>query len=145
MAESPAEFDLALAEHHFLNELFAKIDKAIVENNTPRGEMVVLIDELKTHVLQHFAHEENEGLFKQIVSKAPRLEPEAAILRQQHNDLAAALDGISDQLTTESPQSAIPVGLKADFHDFAAQFMEHEEGENRLLQEAYDRDVGSKE
>jgi hypothetical protein len=35
--------------------------------------------------------------------------------------------------------------LSADFDSFVLKFQEHEERENQLLQEAFDRDVGNKD
>ena len=145
MSDSNSDFDLVLTEHHFLNNLFAKIEAAIAAGGTPREEMILLIDELKVHVLQHFEHEEHEGLFQQITARAPRLEPEATLLQQQHDTLRASLEEIAAPLSRQSWKPQDMQDVAQGFQTFAEQFKQHEEGENRLLQEAYDRDVGSKD
>ena len=145
MAEPPADFDLVLTEHEHLSELFSRICVAVAASGTSREQMIALLDELKTHVLQHFAHEEDGGLFQQITSKAPRLEHEATLLEEQHVALAASLEDIAQPLAGDAWDAKARLEMEQRFRDFLAQFKEHEEGENRLLQEAYDRDVGSKD
>jgi hemerythrin len=145
MAESSPKFDEMLAEHHHLKELFQKIQTVVAGGVTRRDELGVLIDELQQDILQHFAHEENAGFFDHIVAMAPQLVHETTLLKHQHKALASLLEDIATTLRRED-LSAEQMQQVADLiYEFRVRFGEHEEGENQLLQEAFDRDVGSKD
>jgi len=139
------DLDLVLAEHHHLNRLFSRLDRALADAGTPREELAKLLDELQTHVFQHFAHEENNGFFEQIAEHDPRLEQDAMELKQQHAALAESLQAISTAIHGESFAAQQMQDIAEGLRDFIAEFEAHEDGENRLLQETYDRDVGSKD
>ena len=142
MAASLSNIDSIVSEHQVLKALFAEVNKAMAAGDPSQTELAARVGELQDYLRQH-CREEEEGLFKQIVAKAPQLEHHAIMLKEQHRILANELAGIARQLTSELNRATLH-RLQTDFHDFAVHFAEHEEDENRLLQEAYLRDIASK-
>lgn len=145
MTDSSAEFDLVLADHKHLNALFTKVRLAFAADTVDQAELSALLEDLKVQILEHFAHEEREGLFERIGTLAPRLTEEAVGLKQQHQALAELLVAICEPVEQGVLGAPQMQQVATRFTEFLMQFATHEEGENRLLQEAYDRDVGSKD
>ncbi len=145
MADSSTKLDEMLAEHHHLKELFVKIQTAVAQGVSRRAELSTLIDELQDDIVHHFAHEENAGFFDHIIAKAPQLEHATALLKEQHAALACSLQEIAAGLRQKDFSAAQMQRIADQIHEFRVQFGEHEEGENQLLQEAFDRDIGSKD
>ena len=140
-----SDFEKVLADHNHLNELFDRVLAVMAANAHNRQELSTLLADLKVQVTEHFAQEERDGLFERIASLAPRLEHEAMALQKQHGALAESLDSICDRSGLKTLDAARKQQLLESFRQFLTQFSKHEEDENRLLQEVYDRDVGSKD
>ena len=145
MPDSPTAFKNVLADHQHLSELFSQVRNALRTEGVGREELAALLDDLQVHALDHFSHEEQDGLFERIAAHAPRLSEEALDLKQQHQALAETLERVVESVKLDgwNPRRAEETSNR--FTEFLLQFDEHEESENRLLQEAYDRDVGSKD
>lgn len=142
MPPESTSFQHILAEHHQLNQLLARLQAALSTNDPRRAEILQWFDQLIAYVRDHFAHEENDGFFEQVADRAPRLKYEADLLKREHVEMLADLTQIDGRLH-EDPSVDGLRKAGADLRAFMHRFAEHEEGEDQILQEAFDRDVGS--
>ena len=145
MSGEHTHFDQTLAEHHELNDLISRLEASLGVEELDLAEISRSVEDLTTQVERHFAHEEDEGFFLQVEKRAPWFKERTDLLRQQHLEMSAALQQIFDSLQPAAAAELDAADVKERLFEFINQFREHEEEENRLLQEAFDRDVGSKD
>ena len=112
----------------------------------PRPEQTArLLGQLRDQLATHFALEESFGYFEQAVDVAPHLSERADVLRSEHQSLSRAICDLTDeaeQLCFTKPAGNVhgPLGLR--YRTFHQQFEVHEAGENELIQQAYNDDLG---
>ena len=145
MTNSPTNLDLLVSEHQHLGELFAGIQTALEKASLQPSELSLLAEELQAHLQEHFEHEEGKGLFSQLRAKAPQMSDEVKRLEEEHQTLAATLSTLIDNLRQNDFNDDAKIDWRSRFQHFQEAFREHEDTENRLLQEAYDRDEGAKD
>jgi hypothetical protein len=104
--------------------------------------LVDCIDELTDIINAHFAHEEMEGYFDQIVQMAPHLQTKVGVLKDQHRAFRRSLGEFRWLARANCHSPNYWEELETRFHGFMECFGEHERTENALLQEAYERDMG---
>ena len=144
MSEPAADFDDVLTEHKRLNELFGHVN-SLLEDRAALKDLTPAVEILVSHIKNHFRQEETTEFFERIAAYAPRLESEAMALKQQHGVLERDLQDTFKPILDGNCSAKQLREVAVRFADFEESYELHEEGENRLLQEAYDRDVGSKD
>lgn len=97
---------------------------------------------LRNLLLDHFEHEEQGGFLRDVLKEVPNSQRQVAALRREHDDIELRLDRILaelDELETtrgvESIQSQIAVLIEI--------LVEHETGEQHLVQRTYYREYGA--
>lgn len=107
--------------------------------------LISLVEALRDQIAMHFALEEAYGYFDDAIEAAPQLSSPAESLRGEHIALYEQIRDLADRADdlrrTPAPDVAfqeISVRIKA----FCDQLCEHEQRENELILEAFDRDVG---
>jgi len=134
------QFDHVLAEHRHLRRLIQRLRNLLFEQQESGFVVGGLLDELRDDLVTHFAHEEKGGYFDEVVTVAPRLKTRVDSLLSQHPQLMLTIDELRDSVEEgEIPEGAWPT-LTKSFEQFVVDFVQHEEHENQLLQEAYFRD-----
>ncbi|MDP9023500.1 MAG: hypothetical protein M3N57_12550 [Actinomycetota bacterium] len=83
------------------------------------------------------------GLFDQILTEAPRLEPSVARLRQDHRKLAASTDALLAQCRGAIPDSDEVERLRRDALELLGQAARHRQRGSDLLWEAYEVDLSA--
>lgn len=110
-----------------------------------RYQFVGMLEDLRDHLALHFALEEAYGYFDEPLKVDPRLSSRAKVLRSQHRELyLVACDLIDHAMELHDGHNlrALARRLVAEFADFDAQLNRHEQGENELIQQEWDDDIG---
>jgi len=110
-----------------------------------RYQFVGMLEDLRDHLALHFALEEAYGYFDEPLRVDPRLCSRAKALRSQHRDLyLLACDLIDHAMRLHDGHniSSLARELVAEFNEFDTQLQEHERGENDLIQQEWDDDIG---
>ena len=133
-------FDSILDEHRHLRDLVRLIQLSVLHPQPNANVMRRLLDELEAALRSHFQHEERDGYLHDAVSAEPRLARLADRLFAEHAELLAATATLRRHCATASD-----TGDWSEFADayagFCRRFDEHETAENRLVQDAMNRDM----
>jgi hypothetical protein len=97
-----------------------------------------LLQELRAHLKQHFAEEDEGGVLEEALSRLPRLAPEFSVVERQHAPLLRQMDELAQKaqnggLTLDQWRS-----LADEFGRFVYALRAHEAAENRIVDEAFD-------
>jgi hypothetical protein len=135
--------DVAMDEHPRLREVVDRIRTTLAARQATREFVAEMLQDLTVQVLEHFRHEETGGYFASALEAAPHLTGRADELLSQHPRMAAILAELVDYSAqrVSSPRWWREVNVR--FTSFLALFVAHEAGENGLLQEAVNEDVGT--
>ena len=139
----PPHFEQLLAEHGELQRLLQRTHKALSAKQPSAERVAGLLTELEDRLECHFAHEEMEGYFAEIIAAAPWLATQVDALRKQHAEFLQALHRLGRHLDSPGRRPSWPEEMGVEFSAFLTRFVEHERSENRLLHETYNRDVGA--
>ena len=96
------------------------------------------LSEFGRRLLEHFTHEEDGGYMVAVVREHPHMENRIGNLQSDHRRLAGMLEAVIQQWNDEARRAQI----KSTLDDFFAELRDHEQRENRLLQEAFCLDQG---
>jgi hypothetical protein len=135
-----------LAEHRDLFNLMLSVRSTFAADAPPTAErhtaLLACLKELRRHLAEHFAQEERGGFLEEAVSRMPRLSPAVRSILGQHPALLAELDVLIQDL--ESAPAGATAWTRADqaFEVFSAHMTAHERGENAVVQEGYNEDLG---
>ncbi len=101
--------------------------------------------ELRDQLGMHFALEEAYGYFNDPVHVAPQLNEAAAMLRDEHRELYAAMRDLADEVDELYRSGRIANSgprVVEQFRAYYDRFQRHENRENELILDAYDSDLG---
>jgi len=135
----------ALKEHQDLMRLLGRLNAAVTAAEVDRGALAQQLRDLRAHMTEHFALEDQGGYFEEVVEFQPHLRERVDELHDQHPLLAAGIAELIDIVEGDPADEGWTASLKARFETFRTLFVEHEHGENELVQEAYEQDIGSKD
>lgn len=135
-----------LAEHRDLFQLMLSVRSAFSVSGPPtpacRAALVASLHQLRQHLADHFAQEEQGGFLEESVARVPRLSAAVRSILGQHSALLVELDHVIADL------ESVPAGDEAwaradhDFEMFSAHMTAHERSENAVVQEGYNEDLG---
>lgn len=159
-----------LVEHRDLFNLIFSVRSAFAAEaaSTPDRQTVLLsmLHQLRDHLHDHFAQEEDGGFLEEAVTRMPRLSAAARSILRQHPGLLAELDrviGVIESANDPAESFAVFVSSAAiasganepatdpaeswsqagdDFEIFSAHMAAHERSENAVVQEGYNEDLG---
>jgi len=134
--ESLAEF---LAQHRSVKELLARIECVLAEQSVSIEEAARLLGQLGDQLVKYFALQEADGYFAEALTQAPQLIARANDLLAQHPKMTHLVQ----QLTESEPGEDWWRQTRERFRAFVGELARHERGEDRLLQEAYVRDIAA--
>jgi hemerythrin len=95
---------------------------------------------VRDHVANHFRLEEEGGYMDAIGKRQPRLDHAIRKLAEEHASLLQSLDQIIQEA---SRATAIDDRLCRRITAWVASVLQHEDRENRFIQDAYDLDIGA--
>ena len=110
--------------------------------------MVNWLSEFRDQLALHFALEEAYGYFDEPLQVMPHLAEKADRLRSEHQELYTELSDIVDQaerMFYAGQTAALVHSFGPHFLDFDARLRDHEEREDELIWDAFNRDIGGGE
>lgn len=136
--------DAVMKEQALLDRRCHDLHTALAQGDAPLATADLVAHQLCRQIFDHFRHEEG-GYLHDVMRRAPWLTDKAAALQAQHQRLRQDLAGIVEQLERPRLSQLERMAVSAAFDSFVLHFQEHEERENQLLQEAFNRDVTSED
>jgi len=110
-----------------------------------RGELLSLLGNLSTQLHLHFELEERDGYLGEAVEIAPRFSVEADRLLQQHAVLSEEVTALMDRVRVDDESESWWSEFVPQAEMFVRKLIEHEKLENKLVQDAYEEDIGDKD
>jgi hypothetical protein len=138
------ECDARLDDHQLLDDRCCRLHETLCREVDAQASADQLAKDLCRQIFEHFRHEE-AGYLEEVKRRAPWLADAATVLQGQHRQLRQTLASIVAQLDRPQLTPVERMAVSAEFDNFVVQFQLHEDRENELLQEAFDRDVGNKD
>lgn len=141
-------FELIKREHGELKDLLSQVRSTIHDQQPDAQQARQLIGDLYERIQSHFHHEEAGGYLGEALERAPRLTNQAGRLHEQHETLSEVLGELRNHVQRTVPTDDLRVDawwkeLTDQFQDFLNQLLRHETEEDKLTQEAFNRDVGT--
>ena len=143
-AESPKfeQFQKIQEEHRQLRTILEQIDSALAERSGPVDAVVDLIGQLGHQLTKHFQTEEAGGYFADALYEAPQLVNRANDLMLQHPKMTKSARKLADAADPNVDPDRWWDQTAERFEAFREELRKHEREEDRLIQEAYTRDIG---
>jgi carbon storage regulator len=138
-----AVVDRVMREHDALRAKLREIHSVLAQPEPTSDDIETLLREFINTLLVHFSTEENEGFFDEVTAHASRLSGEAGKLCIEHKQLLREADELCRFAAAGSPSITWWRELHSRCHVFSKRLMHHESEENKLLQEAYQSDIGA--
>jgi hemerythrin-like domain-containing protein len=123
--------ELVLEEHRALQSLIADIDAILLITTPSRipSSLFPRLADLEVALEAHFAHEEDGGLFEQLVEEAPETAVAAAALLREHRRLRARTAALRTRALVAGGGPALATSVRRLLRDL----VRHESRENELL------------
>jgi iron-sulfur cluster repair protein YtfE (RIC family) len=133
-----------MQEHDALRDKVQRINTVLADPVPDKHEGEKLLREFMTALIVHFSSEEDEeGFFAEVMKWAPRLSGQADQLYVEHRQLLHDAEELCRFASAGSPSMPWWRELQSRTHEFCRRLMKHEHDENKLLQEAHQRDIGT--
>jgi hypothetical protein len=95
---------------------------------------------VRDHVANHFRLEETNGYMDVVAKRQPRLDRAIRLLAEEHAGLLQSLDDIiAEAIRT----TAVDDRLRNQITAWLERIHTHEDRENRLIEDAFDFDIGA--
>ena len=101
-----------------------------------------IMKKVAEHLQQQFELEEEDGYLEEVLEEFPNWHPQVEHLQQEHRLLQKQFNEIYDRLAATSLGSLMSHEVKRQLKDWIDSFRQHQERENRLIQEALCIDLG---
>jgi hypothetical protein len=136
MGTSQPSFAEALNQAHndLLGDLKDLDDAVRSESRSSPAELGTRLGKLRTHLLDHFRFEEEDGYMAPVLKEEPRFASEVQELLDEHGQMARALEALIQEV-----RAARDLGepLREGIRGWIKQVRHHEAHENRLVYETY--------
>ena len=139
----PKDYHQVLEQHQAMKALLSRLDKLLKQETTAVDEVAQLLGELGDRLVKHFTLEEEGGYFSEALMHAPRLISRANELMAQHPKMTTEARQLAVDLQSVRGSANWRQETRKRFEAFRRELTRHEQSEDRLLQEAYTRDIGS--
>lgn len=144
-SRQPLPLPEIVAEHHELNTLFTSLERRLNGPPWHDGMVVSLLDSLREHLDTHFAYEESDGGFEELIRNAPWVEERVSALVAEHRRLMALACDLAAAARSAPRTSPNWSELTQKFRSLRFGVVAHEAKEHDLLQEVYVQDLGDKD
>lgn len=144
-AEQPVEaFEQAVeAQHHALRDILGELTPVLANSIWEPEELAELLKQLREHLREHFEVEEDGGYFHDALAILPQLRPQAVALQRQHAEYLATVERVLGRLAMEELAAETRRAIEVDLRKFVESMRKHDTDEVKLLQLAYNQDLGS--
>lgn len=143
LKNQPEIIDKIIQEHAALRDKLSRIHTILADPVPASDEIEALLREFLNTLVIHFANEEDEGFFDEVVSRAPQLADQAARLGAEHRQLEHETVELSQFAAAGSPSMPWWRELSSRCHVLSKKLMRHESEENRLMQRAFQEEVAA--
>lgn len=136
-------FEQVKSEHAELIELMKLLRAEFNSDIRDPGTVNRLVGNLYEHIVAHFAHEERGGYLCEALERAPRLTEQAKQLLAQHETLNELLGELRNVAQRREDSELWWQALRDTFNQFSRELLRHEAAEDKLLQDAFNQDMGT--
>jgi hypothetical protein len=131
-----------LEEHCDLAVALDQVGRTLKRVDRRRASIVRQLNELVDHVESHFAHEEDGGYMAESLARAPRLATRAGRLLAEHAELLDDVHKLQMLARSGVETDGWWRQIETDCERLKVTLFVHEHAEHRLVQEAFNRDIG---
>lgn len=100
------------------------------------------LQELRDHLCDHFAQEEQGGFLEESIARIPRLAAAAREVVADHPRLLAEIDALLERLPVRDIREEAWNEAADRFAAFTDHLLTHERNENAVVQQGYNEDFG---
>ena len=130
--------------HHALHETLTRLQSDIQPGKALPADLNTRLKNLQHTLLEHFRFEEHGGYMSSVIEGRPHLAHTADRLLADHTALAVELEKLIGDCN-----SGCGADLESDFakrlQAWITHLLAHEQDENVLVEDAYNRDIGNKD
>jgi hypothetical protein len=132
-------------QHDRLNSLLEAIENRFRHDHGLSRNLMSLLFALVVHLQTLFEIEESDGYFVELVQRAPRMAARVDHLLREHSEMLQEVDELVKIALKDLATNHDSADLAARYTQFRSKVVAHEHLENKLLQDAYNVDVGTKD
>jgi len=132
-------------QHQQLKSLLEAIANRFCYEQKPTRNLVSLLNALAVHLQMHFEFEESDGYFSSLAQKTPRVSPTVERLLREHEAMLEEVDTLVTIAREAFATAHDTSDLAKRFSRFHTQLICHEHEENKLIQDVYNVDIGTKD
>jgi hemerythrin-like domain-containing protein len=139
------------AEHRRMHRLMRQTLAALPHWEDANGgnwqpAMLRGLKAIREELAAHFRAEETGGCLEEAVSRCPSLAPQAAQVLQEHKSLLEDLERLIQRVEAlQQPTAPAAHALSDDLHAVLRRLNQHEQLENRVMQQAFGLSVDDEE
>jgi len=137
--------DTIRRQHQQLHSLMEAISNRFEYEKKPSRNLVSLLNALAVHLQMHFEFEESDGYFSSLSSTTPRLTSTVEKLLREHEEMREKMDALVAMARDDFAAARDTTHLAEQFSLFRDQLSHHEHEENKLIQDVYNVDIGTKD
>lgn len=104
----------------------------------PPDDCLACLDHTRTHLVEHFHFEEQNGYLDAVLARQPHLERAIDRLAREHGQLLRSLDRLREEVQTAA---VISDDLRERVRRWVQEVRHHEQSENILVQDAFNLDL----
>ena len=132
-------------QHQQVKSLLEAISHRFRYEQKPSRNLVSLLNALALHLQMHFEFEESDAYFSSLVQKTPHLSATVERLLREHELLLKKVDTLVELAREALATDGDTSDLSKLFSQFHSQLVNHEHEENKVIQEIYNVDIGTKD
>lgn len=111
----------------------------------PTRNLVSLLNALAVHLQMHFEFEESDGYFSDLARTTPHVSATVEKLLREHEVMLKQVDALVTMAREAFAKAHDTSDLAEQFSLFCDQLTNHEHEENKLIQDVYNVDIGTKD
>jgi hemerythrin len=131
-------------QHQRLHSLLGAIESRFRHERKASRNLVSLLNALAVHLQTHFELEESDGYLSHLVRLSPGLSAAVDRLLREHTALLKEVNDLVARSREVFATNRDTADLAARFARLHRKLTDHDHEENKLIQEAYNLDLGTK-
>ena len=133
-----------LADEHALLGSYLEQLKDLISapDDTTAMALSALLDEVQGRCQAHFVFEERDGYMVEVRERQPNLSGSLDALQAEHPTLISELAAIRDAVQAEPKLQQLDQEIAPRIRAWLASMRSHEHRETRIVQEAFNTDIG---